>query len=316
MFSAILSAILGLVLLYFGAEALVRGSSSLGLRLGLSPLVVGLTIVAFGTSTPELAVSMNAVYLGQTDIAVGNVVGSNIANIGLILGLSALVRPLHIDIKLIRIDVPIMIVVSALLCVLMMDSQLVLVEGALLIVGLLGYTIFSVWEARQAKLSESEEFEAGMPARSGRWLVEVGLVIAGLAMLIIGGRILVEGAVQFARLAGVSEAVIGLTIVAVGTSLPELATSVVAAARNMSDISVGNIVGSNIFNILGVLGASALLMPLPLGQITWGDLGVMMAFAIVLLPLMRTGFILKRQEGILLMVSYVVYVAWLIAGVK
>ena len=313
MYIALFSSLLGLVFLYFGAEALVKGSSSLGLRLGLSPLVVGLTIVAFGTSTPELAVSLNAANLGQTDIAVGNVVGSNIANIGLILGLSVLVRPLHIDLKLIRIDVPIMIGVSILLCLLLIDNQLGLIEGALLITGLFIFTIFSVVEARQARLPEPEESEIVLAARWGGWLQEVLLIAGGLVMLIIGGRVLVNGAVQIALLAGVSEAVIGLTIVAVGTSLPELATSVLAAARNMSDISVGNIVGSNIFNTMGVLGASALMAPLPLGNVTWGDLGVMLAFTIVLLPLMRAGFLLKRRDGIILLVSYLIYITTLIA---
>lgn len=313
MYIALFSSLLGLVFLYFGAEALVKGSSSLGLRLGLSPLVVGLTIVAFGTSTPELAVSLNAANLGQTDIAVGNVVGSNIANIGLILGLSVLVRPLHIDLKLIRIDVPIMIGVSILLCLLLIDNQLGMIEGALLIAGLFIFIIFSVVEARQARLPEPEESEIVLAARWGGWLQEVLLIAGGLVMLIIGGRVLVNGAVQIALLAGVSEAVIGLTIVAVGTSLPELATSVLAAARNMSDISVGNIVGSNIFNTMGVLGASALMAPLPLGNVTWGDLGVMLAFTIVLLPLMRAGFLLKRRDGIILLVSYLIYITTLIA---
>jgi cation:H+ antiporter len=303
--------ILGLTLLYFGAEALVRGSSGLGLRLGLSQLVVGLTIVAFGTSAPELAVSLNAAYLRQTDIAVGNVVGSNIANIGLILGLSALIRSLHIDVKLARIDVPIMIGVSVILCLLMLDERLKQIEGILLLAGLIGYTLFSIIEARRKQLPPHETIATGMLSRRAGWILEVVLIIGGLALLIIGGRYLVNGAVHIARLAGVSEAVIGLTIVAVGTSLPELATSVLAAARNMSDISVGNLVGSNIFNILGVLGASGLLVQLPLGNVTRVDLGVMLAFSVILLPLMRTGYTLKRWEGFLLLVGYAGYISWL-----
>ena len=313
MYYAILSSIGGFIFLYFGAEALVKGSSSLGLRLGLTPLVVGLTIVAFGTSAPELAVSMNAAYAGQTDIAVGNVVGSNIANIGLILGLSALVRPLHIDIKLIRIDVPIMIGVSALFCVLILDHQLAFLEGAMLFAVLLIYVAFSIVGVRKTSRTETAIYEAELPAPLSGVLIEIILVVAGLAMLVVGGRFLVNGAVQIARIAGVSEAVIGLTIVAVGTSLPELATSIIAAAKNMSDISVGNIVGSNIFNLLCVLGASALLAPLPLGNVTWRDIGVMMAFSIAILPLMRSGFLLKRRDGLILFVSYLIYITMLIA---
>jgi len=312
MVTALLSSAVGLLLLYFGAEALVKGGSSLGLRLGLSPLVVGLTIVAFGTSAPELAVSVNAAYIGKTDVSVGNVIGSNIANIGLILGLSALVRPVHIDIKLVRIDVPIMIAVSALLCVLLLDTTLTVLDGVLLVAGLVAFTVFSVVSARRARSLANVEFEAGLGAGQKGLLREVLLIVAGLAMLTIGARYMVDGAVQLARIAGVSEAVIGLTIVAIGTSLPELATSVLAAARRMSDISVGNIVGSNIFNILGVLGASSMLAPLPLGNVTWLDVTIMMLFTVAVLPLAAARFLLRRWEGAIFVISYVAYLASLL----
>jgi len=309
---AFISAITGLILLYFGAEILVKSSSRLGLRLGLSQLVVGLTIVAFGTSAPELAVSLNAAYLGQTDIAVGNIVGSNIANIGLILGLSALIRPLHVDVKLIRVDVPIMIGVSLVFLLMLLDRQIGFVEGAGLLAGLFIYTIFNVLSARKADAQFTGQSVSGLPARRDSWWLELLMVIAGMALLILGGRFLVHGAVLIARIVGISEAVIGLTVVAVGTSLPELATSLLATARNMGDISVGNIVGSNIFNVLCVLGASALLAPLPMRDITWADIGVMLAFAAVVWPIMRYGVPRQRLCGVLLLASYACYVSWLV----
>jgi cation:H+ antiporter len=313
MVTAIISSLVGLLLLYFGAEGLVRGSSSLGLRLGLSPLVVGLTIVSFGTSAPELAVSMNAASMGQTDVSIGNVIGSNIANIGLILGLSAMVHPINIDVKLIRIDIPIMIAASALFCLLILDSMLTSIDGAILASGIIAFTIFNVLKARQAKHLAHKTFESAVPALSYGLSREIVLIIIGLTMLTIGGRFLVDGAIQIARFAGLSEAVIGLTIIAVGTSLPELATSVLAAAKRMSDISVGNIVGSNIFNIFSVLGASSLLTPLPKGNVTWIDIGVMTIFTLSVLPLARSDFIFTRWEGLLLFSSYVGYVTWLVA---
>lgn len=313
MYAAIISSGSGLLLLYFGAEALVRGSASLGLRLGLSPLVVGLTIVAFGTSAPELAVSLNAAFIGQTDVSVGNVIGSNIANIGLILGLSVIVQPIHIDIKLIRIDIPIMIGASVLLCVLMLDSVLTRLDGWLFITGIIAFTGFNVRKARQTKAATYEDFEPGIPVTHKSLLLDATFILAGLLMLTIGGGLLVDGAVHFARIAGVSEAVISLTIIAIGTSLPELATSILAAAKKMSDLAVGNIVGSNIFNIFAVLGASSLLSPLPMGNITWIDTGVMMIFAIAILPLARTGFILRRWEGALFLLGYVTYITWVVA---
>lgn len=313
MYPAIISSGFGLLLLYFGAEMLVKGSSSLGLRFGLSPLVVGLTIVAFGTSAPELAVSLNAAFIGQTDVSVGNVIGSNIANIGLILGLSILVQPIHIDIKLIRIDIPIMIGASVLFCGLMLDSTLSRLDGLLFFIGIIAFTGFNVLKARQAIPVTYEDFEPGIPVAHKSLLLDTTFIITGLLMLTIGGGFLVDGAVHFARLAGVSEAVISLTIIAVGTSLPELATSILAAAKKMSDLAVGNIVGSNIFNIFGVLGASSILSPLPIGNISWIDIGVMMIFAIAILPLARTGFILKRWEGILFLLGYAAYITWLVA---
>ncbi|MCC6202473.1 MAG: calcium/sodium antiporter [Gammaproteobacteria bacterium] len=309
MLPALLLCAMGLVLLTFGAELLVRGGVNLGLRLGLSPLVAGLTIVAFGTSMPELAVSLNAALQGSTDVSVGNVVGSNIANIGLILGLAAVIRPMHINVRLIRVDVPLMIAVSVLFCLLMFDGELSRVDGLLLFAGIIAFTTFSVLSARRARASEQSLPEHELPQPTGGVLWNAGLVAAGLAALIFGARQLVDGAVDLARLAGVSEATIGLTIVAVGTSLPELATSVVAALKRMGDIAIGNIVGSNICNILCILGVSASIVPLPRGAISWFDLGVMVLFALTVLPFVRSRFTLQRWEGGLLLLGYGAYVA-------
>ena len=314
MTTAIFFSFLGLLLLYVGAEGLVRGSSSLGLRFGLSPLVVGLTIVAFGTSAPELAVSMNAAYMGQTDLSIGNVIGSNIANIGLILGLSLMVRSITLDIKLIRIDIPIMVGAAVLFCLLIIDAKLSRVDGLLLMAGVIAFTVFNVIKARQAKPKADKIFRSGIPVLNDGLLREIVFIIAGLAMLSFGGKFLVEGAVYIARVFGISEAVIGLTVVAIGTSLPELATSILAAAKKMSELAVGNIVGSNIFNTFGVLGASSILSPLTQGNVTWNDIGVMVLFSLALLALARNSNTLKRRHGLLFIIVYVGYIIWLVAG--
>lgn len=243
MFTAFSLMLLGLVMLYFGAEGLVRGSSNLGLRFGISPLVVGLTIVAFGTSASELAVSMNAAHVGQTDISIANVIGSNIANIGLILGLTAMINPVTIDIKLIRIDIPIMIGTTLLLCILLIDSVISRSDGLLLISGVIVYTVFNVLQARKVQAKNNEVAEIDFDESTNNILKDVVFIIGGLVILSFGGKFLVDGAINIAKLMGVSEAVIVLTIVAVGTSLPEMATSILAAAKKMSDIAMGNVVG-------------------------------------------------------------------------
>lgn len=314
LYSVIFSSGLGLLLLYLGAEALVRGGAALGFRFGLSPLAVGLTIVAFGTSAPEVAVSVNATLAGKPDLSIGNVVGSNIVNIGLILGLSALVRPISIHVKIIRVDIPIMIAVSLALVLLLCNGILSRLDGAILFLGIICFTTLNVVVARRARPQAQEEFEAGLPSAPQGILFDVFLVVIGLLMLTFGGQFLVDSAVDIARLAGLSEAVIGLTIVAVGTSLPELATSILAAARRMGDISLGNLVGSNIFNILGILGVSSLLAPLPLGNVTWFDVGIMLLFSVAVLPLARTGFTLNRWEGIIFICGYIAYVWWLVSA--
>jgi cation:H+ antiporter len=302
--------LLGLVLLCAGAEGLVRGSASLALRAGVTPLVVGLTVVAFGTSSPEMVVSTKAAYVGQGSIALGNVVGSNIFNIAVILGLSALVRPVKVNIQLIRFDMPVMIGVSLLAFGLLRDGQLTRPEGALLFAGVAVYTITVVRMARrQHTEAVDREFADGTPKANRSVLLDVTYVLGGLALLIFGARFFVLGAVDLARWLGVSEAVIGLTIVAAGTSMPELATSMVAAFRKQEDIAIGNIVGSNIFNILAILGAAGLVRPFTSGGVQPMDFYFMLGTSALLLPLMRWGMKLTRYDGLLFLALYAAYLA-------
>ncbi|ARA94824.1 sodium:calcium antiporter [Rhodothermaceae bacterium RA] len=299
----------GFALLYVGAEALVRGGAALALRLGLSPLVVGLTVVAFGTSSPELVVSLKAALDGTSGLALGNVVGSNVANIALILGTSALIRPVAIQSQLIRLDVPIVIGSSLLLVGLLADGVLGRGEGALLTAGIVAYVGFSIRQARRESPVVQAEFAGEIARPDGSAWRDGAMVVIGLGLLVLGGQVFVSGAVDLARLLGVSDAVIGLTIVAVGTSLPELATSVVAAFRDEGDIAVGNVIGSNIFNVLGIIGPVAVVAPVQAGGVAAVDLWAMVGVAVLLLPLMRTGFRLVRWEGALLLLLYAGFVA-------
>jgi cation:H+ antiporter len=304
----------GLVLLYFGAEGLVRGSASLALRLGVGPLLVGLTVVAFGTSAPEMMVSVKAAYLGQGDISVGNVVGSNICNIGLILGFCAMLVPIKVASQIVRIDTPIMIAATALAIALLYDGSLSRLEGIIFFLLLVVYVVFSIRLAKkQAADPLTQEFADEVKISKRGVALDVLMVIGGLVMLVFGARFLVDAAIEIAKAFGLSEAVIGLTIVAVGTSLPEFATSLVAAIKKEADIAVGNIIGSNIFNILGILGVSAMITPLSSSGITGLDLAVMAAFALVLWGFSATGHGITRIEGLIMLVPYAGYVAWLVS---
>jgi cation:H+ antiporter len=304
--------LVGLVLLCIGAEGLVRGSASLALRAGVTPLVVGLTVVAFGTSSPELVVSTKAAFLGQGSIALGNAVGSNIFNVAVILGLSTLVRPMRVNLQLIRFDMPVMIGVSLLAFWMFRDGALSRVESAVLVLGLFAYIFIIIRMARRETNRKVElEFTEGNPKTSRSVGLDVGFVLGGLGLLVLGARFFVLGAVDLARIWGVSEAVIGLTIVAAGTSMPELATSMVAAFRKQEDIAIGNIVGSNIFNILAVLGVSGLIHPFDGNGIRPADFYFMLGTSILLLPLMRWGLRVSRIEGLLLLVAYGIYLAML-----
>jgi cation:H+ antiporter len=317
--------ILGLATLVAGASLLVRGASRLALSFGISPLVVGLTIVAFGTSAPEVAVSVGAVLDGRTDLAVGNVVGSNIFNVLFILGASALITPLAVNVQLVRQEVPIMLGASLLLLVLGVDGRISMLDGAGLFGLLVAYTVYLVMQSRrQTQAAESEYAEAIEPARRGAWddhlLVQLGLVVAGLAGLVLGSEWLVEAAVAFARALGVSDLVIGLTIVAAGTSMPEVATSVTAAFKGERDIAVGNVVGSNTFNILGCLGLSGLVaggQGLVISPPAMAfDIWVMLAVALACLPVFLTGREIARWEGGLFLLYYACYVAYLILAAQ
>lgn len=311
--------IIGLVLLIVGAELLVRGASRLAAAVGISPLVIGLTVVAFGTSAPELAVSVQSAWQGQADIAIGNVVGSNIANVLFILGISALITPLVVASQLVRIDVPIMIGASFVLYIMSWNGYLSFGEGALLFAGILLYTGWLIRQSRrESKLVAAEfaeEYSEQVKPTLLSTLLNVGLLVAGLAMLVLGAQWLVDGAVTLARWFGVSELIIGLTVVAIGTSLPEVATSVIAALRGERDIAVGNVVGSNIFNILSVLGMAALVSPQGIQVSTAAlafDLPVMMAVAVACLPIFYTGNLIARWEGLLFLGYYIAYVAYLV----
>lgn len=310
----------GLLLLYGGAEGLVRGAAALARTLGISALAVGLTVVAFGTSAPELVVSLLAGARGQGDVALGNVVGSNIANIALILGLSALIAPLRVEFRLIAREIPFMIAVSAVAGALLLDGRLGRLEAGALLAGFLGYLTFVLraagrgaeapeGEYRGAEAMEAEYREFEETALStGRWTRtwrQVGLVAGGLGGLAVGAHLLVTSSVHFARLLGVPELVIGLTLVAVGTSLPELATSAVAAFQRKADIAVGNIVGSNIFNLLAILGVSGLVRPLASSAaLVRLELPAMLFLALLLLPLAWSRFQIQRWEGALLLGGY------------
>ncbi|MFP8844765.1 calcium/sodium antiporter [Shewanella baltica] len=301
-----LSIIGGFIILTLGAEALVRGASSIALRLGITPLIIGLTIVAFGTSAPELAVSVKSALAGNSGIALGNVIGSNIANIGLILAITALIRPIQVQSQVVKRDIPLMILASMLFWGLLLDGELSLIDGVVLLSLLVGYLTFSYISSKNSK--NEEEIEAGPnnPLLSGLF------ILVGISMLVGGGILFVNGAVDLAKTFGVSEVIIGLTIVAIGTSMPELVTSVIAALKGQSDIAIGNVVGSNLFNILGILGVTAIVHPVSSLGFQPFDFMVMLALAIVILPFAWTGLRIGRREGSVLLLTYLGYMGYLI----
>lgn len=319
----ILLCVIGFVLLYYGAEWLVKGSSSLARSLGIHPIVIGLTVVAFGTSAPELVVSLISSIKGKSMIAVGNVVGSNICNIALILGLSALFQPIISHRVVIKRDIPIMLGVSVYLLLLSLNSTLGRIEGATLFIGILLYTYFNyhvaIKESRggvdtEIKEIQSELEEIGYISSRQKQIL---FVLVGIAGVVVGAEAVVESAVKIMTILGVSEKFIGLTIVAFGTSLPELATSVVAAIRKEMDISIGNLVGSNVFNIMSVLGAASLVRPIPIPggffeSGLWIDYLVMLATSFLPWLMMRRTLTVSRKDGVILLLCYVGYLAYLI----
>ncbi|MCC7411679.1 MAG: calcium/sodium antiporter [Gammaproteobacteria bacterium] len=312
---ALLLVLAGAGLLFAGGEALVRGGSGIGLRYGLSPLVVGLTIVAFGTSSPELAVSIKAALGGLDDVAIGNVVGSNIFNIAGILGFCCLLQPLRVESQIVRLDMPVALAATVLVVLLLGDGALSRGDGGVLGALLAAYVGMQLLLSRRRRDALAVEFEHELRAPGRTLAADIGLVVAGLALLVGGASLFVDGAVAIARLVGVSEAVIALTVVAIGTSLPELATSLIAAFRKEADIAIGNVIGSNIFNLLGILGVSSVITPLSRGNITTVDLWVMLAVTAALWPVLYTGLRLSRIEGTVLFCAWLGYTAWLLANV-
>lgn len=303
----------GLGLLVLGAELLVRGASRLAAAARLSPLVIGLTVVAYGTSTPELAVSLDAAWQGASDLSLGNVVGSNIFNVLFILGLSAVVMPLLVASQMVRREVPIMIATSCVLLALAADGTLSRLDGALLVCGLVVYTIGAIVSSRRETADVRAEFAEAYGGTRGRRLGHAGLVLLGLVLLVVGTEWVVDSAVALARSVGVSELVIGLTVVAAGTSLPEVATSLLAAVRGQRDIAVGNVVGSCIYNILAILGMSTLVAPMTVSTAAlWFDLPAMVGVALACLPIFLTGARITRAEGVCLLVAYAAYTGYLV----
>ena len=298
----------GLVLLYFGADWLVQGAVTLALHLGLSPLIVGLTVVALGTSVPEALVSVQAALGHQGGIALGNVIGSNILNIALILGLSSLILPLKVDSHIVKADVPLLTGATFMLVVLLEDFHISRMEGAFLLLCIVFYVTGNIMTVKRTSPEEDKIEGMEIPEDSGKTLWrDVGFLILGIVTLGFGANFLVTGAVDLARIFGLSEALIGLTIVSIGTGTPELATALMAAFRKTPDLAIGNVVGSNLFNIMFVLGIAGLVAPLDGKGISSVDLYVMLGVTILLLPTVWTGRILDRKEGFLFLAIYVGY---------
>lgn len=310
----------GFILLVIGAEVLVRGAARLAARFGISPLIIGLTVVAFGTSAPEMAVSTQSAFVGQGDIAIGNVIGSNIFNVLFILGLSALITPLIVSRQLVRLDVPIMIAAGFLAWFLAMDGSYSRLDGLILFTCIIVYTSYLIisslkaWKAGQT-LDIDDEYSAQINPHRYAPLINAVYILVGLVLLVVGSNFLVSGAVDLAKALGLSELVIGLTIIAVGTSLPELATSLIAAWKGERDIAVGNIVGSNLFNLLAVLGLAGLVSPENIAVASSAiafDFPVMLAVMVACLPVFFAGYQISRWEGALFLGYYIAYTGYLI----
>lgn len=315
-FISLLWLAIGSAALYYGAEWLVGGGSKTAKKLGISPLIIGLTLVAYGTSAPELVVSVDAALAGEGGISIGNVVGSNICNIALILGLCAVITPLTVNRAMLKSDVPVMAATAVAFCLIYWwQDGIGRIGGLILFAGFVLYNIKVIISAKKEaaanSLNESAE-EDGEKAEKPLYLYLL-LAVFGLVVLVLGSKAFLKGAIEIAKLTGLSNTVIGLTIVAVGTSLPELATSVVAAIKGERDIAIGNVVGSNIFNILLIMGVAPLIAPLTGANIQFWDLAALLATTFLLIPFMITGFRLNRAEGVILLAMYGAYTAWLIS---
>jgi len=296
---------LSFLILFAGAELLVRGGAGMALKLGLSPLVIGLTVMAYGTSMPEFIVSLKAAFSGQPDIAIGNVVGSNIFNIAVILGLAAVVFPIKTHLQVLRWDAPLLLVVTVLAPLTFLNGEVSRVEGGIFFLLAIACTIWTLRMARREE-AKGKVIEVDLPEikPTGSLVGDVVKMVGGLVVLVLGSRLLVDNAVEVATGLGMSKAAIGLTIVAAGTSMPELATTIVAAWRKQSDIALGNVLGSNLFNILFVLGGSSLVHPIQTSGIQALDLWMMIGVTVLLVPFLATGRRLNRIEGGLLFASY------------
>ncbi len=302
----------GLVLLPVGAHAVVRGSAALAYRLGVTALAIGLTVVAFGTGSPELVLGIEAARGGNSGIALGTVIGSNIANIVLGLGFAALARPMTVRSELIRREVPVMIGVTLLMCAMLLDGKLTRAEGLALLVGAVAYTVSSYLVAKRGARAVAAQFDRALAPPKRPAYLDVATLSVGIAALLVGAHLLLEGSVFVAERLGIDQVVIGLTIIAVGTSLPELATSITAAIRDEADVAFGNAIGSNVLNILAVLGVVAVIRPFEVHGLRTLDLVVMVASSMLLLPLLWRGADLNRWEGAGLLVAYAAYL-WSLA---
>lgn len=296
----------GSLLLYYGAEWLVDNAAHLALSSGLSPLTVGLTVIAFGTSMPELAVSMRAAISGSADLVTGNIIGSNISNIALILGLSSLAYPLAVKDRVIRIETPIMIGISVVVGLLCMTGPITQLKGVLFFLGIIFYTAFNY-----LFIEKTLEKKSSPPQIKKNILKNLLMIALGIATLVAGGELFVQGATDTAILFGISESVIGLSLVAIGTSLPELATALMATYKGETDLVIGNVVGSNIFNLLCVLGAVAIVTPVDTSGVHPLDIAMMIGLSLALLPVLRSGQKIERSEGAFLLILYTAYLAWL-----
>jgi len=295
----------GLMLLVIGAELSVRCAVRLDALLNVRPLIIGLTVVALGSSAPQMAVSLQAAFSSSADIAVGSVVGGNIFNVLVTLGLSALIIPLRVARQLVRVDIPMMIGASLLVFVLAYGGTLSKWDGVILLLGLLGYLLTVLRQSAHGARPAS-----GAIRKSRRWIIRLGVMLCGLVLLVFGGRLLVGASVVIATELGLSERVIGLTVIAISTSLPALTTSLIAAFRGERDIAVGNVIGSNLFNLLGVLGLTALVAPSPLSvspNALAFDLPVMLGVAALCMPVFYSGYRITRAEGLLLLALYLAY---------
>ena len=305
--------IAGLILLTLGAEGLVRAGASLALRLGVTPLVIGLTIVAIGTGSPELVVSIEAALYGNSAIALGNIIGSNISNTCLILGVAALISPMKAKTQVVRREVPIMVVATGLLWLLISDGELGRIDGGIFLAGGITYTAFVYFVARRNRSDEIHKtFSDAIEEPSSSKLLDILMLIGGLGLLVAGAKMLLDGAIGIAKIYEISEVVIGLTVIAIGTSLPELATSIMASFKNNSDLALGNAIGSNILNLSCILGLAAIIQPIPTGDIRTVDMIVLVGVSILLWAMLGTRFLLDRIEGAILVIIYVVYIYSLI----